>query len=327
MKSNLKPNFSKFSFWVGIILPVVCGFVGYLLGSYLPIPNESYPQQPQLVYGLIGVAIGLVTYPKVASWLIKTSTRIVANIMSRLATEIVNQFGQIRGNQMRFRRLTSFPAQFMHSDNISQMAEITSQKLVKPKVLIIDTSSLIDGRILDVAKTGFLDGVFLIPNFVLKELQQVADSSDSLKRSRGRRGFEILEALKKLDGIKYMVWEKEVSGKVVDDKLIRLGKTTKGKIITCDFNLNKVATLSGVPVLNLNELANSLKMITLPGEKMEIKIVQKGKDVKQGVGYLEDGTMVVVEDGSKRVGEMISVEATKTIQNPAGRIIFGRVAN
>ncbi len=326
-RPTIKSVLTKFRFWVGVILPLILGTVGYLLGNYLPIPNETYPQQPQIVYGLIGVAIGLITYGKVAAWLIRTSTRLARNLMYRIASEIAAQFSQMRleRSPMRLKSWTSISSQFMHSDNISQMMEITQPKSSKPKVLILDTSSIIDGRILDVARTGFLDGVVLVPNFVLTELQQVSDSSDSIKRARGRKGFEVLENLKKIDGLKYVVWEKEVAGKEVDDKLIRLGKTTKGKIVTCDFNLNRVATLRGLKVLNINELSNALKTITLPGEKVEIKVVQKGKDVKQGVGYLDDGTMVVVENGSKLVGEKISVETTKMIQNPAGRIIFGRI--
>lgn len=190
--------------------------------------------------------------------------------------------------------------------------------------LILDTSAIIDGRILDIGKTGFITGLILVPNFVLTELQQVADSSDSLKRARGRRGFEILEGLKKLKGAKLQVWDKGQNGKTVDDQLVNLAKSLSGRIVTCDFNLNKLASISGISVLNVNDLANAVKAISLPGENLVIKIVHLGKDQKQGVGYLADGTMVVVAEAADRIGQEIKVEVTKSIQTPAGRMIFAK---
>ena len=201
--------------------------------------------------------------------------------------------------------------------------QLGSVSLTRP--LILDTSVIIDGRVLDIAKTGFISGLVLVPKFVLTELQQVADSSDDLKRQRGRKGFEVVEELKKLKTIRIEVWDKDQSGKTVDEKLMNLAKALNGKILTTDFNLNKLATISNLSVLNINDLANALKTISLPGEKAEIRIVHLGKDKLQGIGYLNDGTMVVVSNGADKIGKTIKVEITKNIQTPAGRMIFAKV--
>lgn len=188
--------------------------------------------------------------------------------------------------------------------------------------LVLDTSAIIDGRFVDIAKAGFLFGTILIPSFVLSELQQVADSADYLKRSRGRRGFEIIDDLKKVKGIRVEVWDKDIAAKTVDDKLLKLTKSLNGKIITTDFNLNRVASVSGVSVLNINDLANAVKTVAIPGEELKIKVIHVGKDPKQGVGYLNDGTMVVVEDGATLVGRDIKTEVTRILQVSAGKMIF-----
>jgi uncharacterized protein YacL len=193
------------------------------------------------------------------------------------------------------------------------------------KSMILDTSAIIDGRILDIAKVHFLSGLILVPGFVLTELQQVADSADSIKRVRGRRGFEVIQELKKIKGIKVEVWDKDQSGKDVDAKIVSLAKSLGGRIVTTDYNLNKVATIGNIEVLNVNDLANALKSIALPGESLKVKISQTGKDINQGVGFLEDGTMVIVSGGSDEIGKEISVIVTKNIQSPSGRIIFGKI--
>jgi uncharacterized protein YacL len=159
---------------------------------------------------------------------------------------------------------------------------------------------------------------------VLTELQQVADSSDYIKRTRGRRGFEIIEEIKKIKGLRVEIWDKEPVAKTVDEKLLRLAKSLKGKIITTDYNLNRLASVTGVMVLNINDLSNALKMVAIPGETMEIKLVHIGKDPKQAVGYLADGTMVVLENGANMVGKDVEIEITKSIQGSAGRMIFGK---
>ena len=184
---------------------------------------------------------------------------------------------------------------------------------------------IIDGRVADICETGFLDGTLVIPQFVLKELQLVADSADSLKRNRGRRGLDILQKIQKMAGLEVMISDLDFPEvREVDLKLIELARTLQGKIVTNDFNLNKVAQLRGVAVLNINELANSLKPVVLPGEIMKVFILKEGKEYNQGVAYLDDGTMVVVDNARKLIGKTIDVVVTSVLQTTAGKMIFGR---
>jgi uncharacterized protein YacL len=200
-----------------------------------------------------------------------------------------------------------------------------SAKLHQYKIL--DTSVIIDGRIADICETGFLDGTLVAPQFVLRELQQVADSSDSLKRNRGRRGLDILQKIQKMNGVTVQIVETDFPEvREVDLKLIELARRMSGKIVTNDFNLNKVAQLRGVPVLNINELANSLKPVVLPGEVLRVFVIKEGKESAQGVAYLDDGTMVVVDQGRKAIGKTIEVTVTSVLQTTAGKMIFCRWA-
>jgi uncharacterized protein YacL len=190
---------------------------------------------------------------------------------------------------------------------------------------ILDTSVIIDGRIADVCETGFIDGTLVIPQFVLKELQLVADSADSLKRNRGRRGLDILQRIQKMSGVEVTISDVDFPDvREVDLKLIELARTLQGKIVTNDFNLNKVAQLRGVEVLNVNELANSLKPVVLPGELMKVFILKEGKEYNQGVAYLDDGTMVVVDNARKMISKTIDIVVTSVLQTTAGKMIFGR---
>ena len=190
---------------------------------------------------------------------------------------------------------------------------------------ILDTSVIIDGRIADVCETGFLDGTLIVPQFVLRELQYIADSQDALKRNRGRKGLDILQRIKKGPEIKVVISEADFPDiKDVDMKLIELAKQLGGKIITNDFNLNKVAELRGVPVLNINVLANSLKPVVLPGEAMKVFILKEGKEANQGVGYLDDGTMVVVDNAKRHIGRNIEITVTSVLQTTAGKMFFGK---
>jgi uncharacterized protein YacL len=190
---------------------------------------------------------------------------------------------------------------------------------------ILDTSVIIDGRIADVCETGFIDGALVIPQFVLKELQLVADSSDSMKRNRGRRGLDILQKIKKMSGVEVIISDVDFPEvREVDLKLIELARSLQGKIVTNDFNLNKVAQLRGVDVLNVNELANSLKPVVLPGEIMKVFILKEGKEYNQGVAYLDDGTMVVVDNARKMINKTIDIVVTSVLQTTAGKMIFGR---
>ncbi len=190
---------------------------------------------------------------------------------------------------------------------------------------VLDTSVIIDGRIADVCETGFIDGALVIPQFVLKELQLVADSADALKRNRGRRGLDILQKIQKMSGVEVIISDVDFPEvREVDLKLIELARSLQGKIVTNDFNLNKVAQLRGVDVLNVNQLANSLKPVVLPGETMKVFILKEGKEYNQGVAYLDDGTMVVVDNARKLISKTIDIVVTSVLQTTAGKMIFGR---
>jgi uncharacterized protein YacL len=192
---------------------------------------------------------------------------------------------------------------------------------------ILDTSVIIDGRIADVTEAGFIEGDIIVPQFVLRELQHIADSADSIKRTRGRKGLDLLQRMKKNKNINVVIMEADFPEiREVDLKLIELATRLGAKVITNDFNLNKVARLRGVDILNVNELANALKPIVLPGELMEIFILKEGKERTQGVGYLDDGTMVVVDDGRRYIGQTISITVTSVLQTTAGKMIFGEAA-
>jgi len=194
---------------------------------------------------------------------------------------------------------------------------------IKPKIL--DTSVIIDGRIADICQTGFIEGPVIIPRFVLEELRHIADSSDVLKRNRGRRGLDILNKMQKELNIDIEIYEGDFEDLAeVDSKLVRLAQLLDGKIITNDFNLNKVAELHKVPVLNINELANAVKPVVLPGEEMVVQVIKDGKESGQGVAYLDDGTMIVVDGGKKHIGETIGVIVTSVLQTAAGRMIFAK---
>jgi uncharacterized protein YacL len=190
---------------------------------------------------------------------------------------------------------------------------------------ILDTSVIIDGRIADVCETGFIDGTLVVPQFVLKELQLVADSADSLKRNRGRHGLDILQRIQKMSGVDVVISDLDFADvREVDLKLIELARTLTGQIVTNDFNLNKIAQLRGVDVLNVNQLANSLKTVVLPGEIMKVFILKEGKEYNQGVAYLDDGTMVVVDNARKMISKTIDIVVTSVLQTTAGKMIFGR---
>lgn len=192
-------------------------------------------------------------------------------------------------------------------------------------VKILDTSVIIDGRIADVIEAGFLDGTFIIPQFILQELQYIADSPDPLRRTKGRRGLDILHRIQKMSNIKTRIVEEDFPKiKEVDAKLVALARLINAKVITNDFNLNKVAQLQGVPVLNINELANVLKPVVLPGETLNLFIVKEGKEYNQGVAYLDDGTMVVIENSRKFIGKNVEVIVTSVLQTTAGRMIFAK---
>ncbi len=290
-----------------IVLAVIFALTAFIFTEVVPdVPplNRIFLRMIITVwFGLLGYGI----FPDLARIISSSTVHFVNTIVSRVSNEVMSQMLRLPRNQ---------------GVGMSTFATIAPGGVSVNQPLILDTSAIIDGRILDIAKTSFLYGTLLVPSFVLTELQQVADSADYIKRSRGRRGFEIIEDLKKIKGIRIEVWDKENSAKTVDDKLIRLAKNLNGRIITTDFNLNRVATVGGVTVLNINDLANAVKTVAVPGENLTIKVLHLGKDPKQGVGYLTDGTMVVVEDGADLVGKEIKTEVSRILQVSAGRMIF-----
>ncbi len=208
---------------------------------------------------------------------------------------------------------------------LSHAQEETQKELQKPKLL--DTNVIIDGRIADICRSGFIEGKIFIPSFVLEELQHIADSSDSLKRARGRRGLDILNAMRKeLDlAVRADTPVDSENPDEVDTRLVKMAKDLDGSIVTNDFNLNKVAELQGVTVLNINELANALKPVVLPGEEMTVSVIKEGKEISQGVAYLDDGTMVVIEGGRRHIGDTVDVVVTSVLQTVAGKMIFANI--
>ncbi len=200
-----------------------------------------------------------------------------------------------------------------------------AEKPARKSIKLLDTSVIIDGRIADVCQTGFVDGTLMIPRFVLRELQMVADSADSQKRNRGRRGLDVLQQLQKMSTVTVQIGDEDFPNvRDVDLKLIELAKLTDAKIVTNDFNLNKVAQVQGVAVLNINDLANAMKPVVLPGEGMRVFILKEGKERNQGVGYLDDGTMVVVDNARKMINRTVDVTVTSVLQTTAGKMIFGK---
>jgi uncharacterized protein YacL len=289
---------------VRTVLGVVFAFLGYLLSTQV-LPQVNLFDTPYVVYilltiifGVAGVFLVPIVSMAVANW----ST----NLAKKVATEVITQ---------------------VHLPNVGKRVMLPKRNNGKyHNPMILDTSAIIDGRLSDIVSTGFLGGTLIVPRFVLSELQHIADSSDELKRGRGRRGFEVLEVLKKSENVKVEIINQDIQKtKDTDDKLLRLAKSLKGKIITTDYNLNKVATISGVKILNVNELANAVKTVVLPGETMTVKVIQEGKEKDQGVGYLPDGTMIVVENGSKYVGQTVETVVSRVLQTVAGRMIFVQI--
>lgn len=302
----------RFRFSINLMLRLTLAFIFALFAF---IFSEVVPDLPPFNHNFIRVAItlwsGLLGYgvfPDLAQKVSLATIRLSNEVVERVTTEVTTQMMRM-GGRTPVGQPTSLSLQPTGTVSISMP-------------VIVDTSAIIDGRLLDIAKTGFLFGTLLIPTFVLTEIQQVSDSSDPLKRARGRQGFDTLEDLKKIKLLRVEIWQGEVTAKAVDDKLIKLAKQLHGKILTTDFNLNRVASISGVTVLNINDLANAIKTVAVPGESLKIKLVHIGKDPKQAVGYLTDGTMVVVEDGGDQLGQEIEVQVTRMLQSSAGRMIF-----
>ena len=288
--------------------------------SYIEGRLQRTPIQ-DIVVGSIGLIVGLVIANLLGSPLSRMP--LVGDVLPTAASVVFAYLGltvAVRKRDELFSALSLGPK--TKDVRRTERSEVKGDA-VRPKIL--DTSVIIDGRIADICESGFIEGPLVVPNFVLEELRHVADSSDSLKRTRGRRGLDTVIRMQKEVGSKIVVDQRDFPGLEVDSKLLRLAKVINGKVLTNDYNLNKVAELQGVEVLNINELANAVKPVALPGEEMVIVVVKEGKEIGQGIGYLDDGTMVVVDNGKTRIGDTVDVIVTNYLNTPAGRMIFAKL--
>ena len=281
----------------------------------------------ELIFGSLGILIGLI----IAAFIGAPVSGIFSGINPSIGPIIfvlLELIAAIIGAEIFIKKkddISSTLLIFKRNSLREKDKEKKSKSVTRSGAKVLDTSVIIDGRIFDLCKTGFIEGTLVIPSFVLDELRHISDSSDSLKRNRGRRGLDILNKIQKELEIETEIWEgdfKEIAE--VDSKLLKLAQKLNGKVITNDFNLNKVAEFQGVPVLNINDLANAIKPVVLPGEEMKIAVIKDGKESEQGIGYLDDGTMIVVEGGRKFIGEEIFVTVTSVLQTSAGRMIFAK---
>jgi len=282
---------------------------------------QKIPTTDMLI-GSIGLIIGLVIAYLISQLLMGIQIFFLGPILSVLLYIFLGYLGVSIATKKR-EDLGNLSTLFKRST--SSKDKLTGKKEGKLNPKILDTSVIIDGRIADITKTGFVEGPIVIPEFVLEELRHIADSSDSLKRNRGRRGLDILNLIQKELIVEVQIVDKDFEDVAeVDIKLLKLAQFMGGMVVTNDYNLNKVAELQGVPVLNINELANAVKPVVLPGEEMVVQVIKEGKESGQGVAYLDDGTMIVVEGGRKHIGETMGVMVTSVLQTAAGRMIFAK---
>ena len=317
--------------YFGLVIGAIIFFIlSYLLADYivgfLKWIEEGLVKIPvvDLFFGTIGLIIGLLVAYLINIPLQDISLMIVSEILPLFLTIVIGYLGF----QVGFRRREEFMniLNLPRKDKTKKQAldeELENKQLVKPKIL--DTSVIIDGRIADICQTNFLEGKIVIPQFILEELQHIADSSDVLKRNRGRRGLDILNRIQKELEIEVEIYEGDFEDiQEVDSKLVKLAKLIDGIVVTNDFNLNKVCDFQGVQVLNINDLANAVKPVVLPGEELVVQVIKDGKEQRQGIAYLDDGTMIVVEDGKDYIGKTIEVLITSVLQTSAGRMIFAK---
>jgi uncharacterized protein YacL len=345
---------------IGMILLAIAGLqIGAVLADLGSVPSEARVPYA-LIFTLVGALAGLILTPWLTTRPFRTLRKRIRQVpASQLVAAVI---GLIVG--LTIAVLLAFPLSFLPSPfrevlpilaaiafgSLGMYTMIARQHDIagllggrlaaraagetagatppNERFTLLDTSVIIDGRIADISRTGFLSDTILVPRFVLNELQHIADSSDMLRRNRGRRGLDVLNKLQKDSLAPIRITDMDVEDvREVDDKLVILGKRLKCPILTNDFNLNRVAELQGVRVLNINELANAVKTVFLPGETMHVHVIQEGKEIGQGVGYLDDGTMVVVEEGRRHMNATIQVTVTKVLQTAAGRMIFARPDN
>ena len=315
-----------------IPLSIVSGVVGLFAAPWLTVRpanalRSSLRQIPtvQLLAATAGMAIGLAIAALLA-YPLSLLPNPFGTILPFVGVIVMGYLG-VTMMVLRHREILTFFRFPNGSDNGRDLPKLPLfAKGGGPRhsdTMLLDTSVIIDGRIADVAETGFLWAVLAVPRFILNELQYIADSAEVLRRNRGRRGLEILDRLQKIEGVNIVFLDQDpADAQQVDEKLVFLAREMSAAIVTNDYNLNRVAKLQGVRVLNINELANAVKSVVLPGEEMTIQVIQEGKEMNQGVGYLDDGTMVVVEQGRRHMGSRLIVRVTKVLQTNAGRLIF-----
>lgn len=277
-----------------------------------------------VLFGSLGLILGLIVAYLVGAFLGRIQLQVVSTILPIFLSILLGYLGFQVGFKKRDELVSVFSMPARIGKKKGQEEEADNEESLK-SLKILDTSVIIDGRIADICQTGFLDGTIVIPRFVLEELQHIADSSDVLKRNRGRRGLDILNRIQKELAMKVEIYEGDFEDiQEVDSKLVKLAKLTSGLVVTNDFNLNKVCELQNVGVLNINDLANAVKPIVLPGEEMNVLVIKDGKEHNQGIAYLDDGTMIVVEEGRNYIGKQIDVLVTSVLQTSAGRMIFAK---
>ena len=301
---------------------LVGGFVASHFWYFKAVPLWGVPFLGQTLTAFLTSAVGLYVVPYLLTNIIRALKRWLTAIISSSVSKAVGSFMASQAGRFKEGKVNRREA-LGHRDQRLMPNDLVPSPSAVPMV-ILDTSAIIDGRIVEIIKLGFLDSTVVVPRFVLSELQTLADSSDDLKRGKGRRGLELLESLKSQIAQRFSLVDEEVKGKDVDEKILRLAKKMAAKVATVDYNLNKTASVVGVEVLNVNDLANSIKTPLVPGDRATIKIVHEGKDSLQGVGYLEDGTMIVVEGGKDFLGQKIEVEVSRFLQTSAGKMIFAK---
>jgi uncharacterized protein YacL len=332
---------------------ILLGAAGWRFGEYLAgvAPQDSYLRYSVVILTLVGAVLGALVAPWVTIRPIRYIRRkiqelpakelfaiiaglivglIIAALLSPVLANLPSPFGDVLPfvGAILFGYLGVVVMTMRRKDIFALLNSRFAKSGGTPqdeRPVLLDTSVIIDGRIADISQTGFITGTMLVPRFVLSELQHIADSSDSLRRNRGRRGLEMLNRLKEESVTPVRITDMDVpEAREVDDKLVMLAKTLRCPVVTNDYNLNRVAQLQGVIVLNINELANAVKSVLLPGETISIKIIQEGKELGQGVGYLDDGTMIVVEEGRPHIGRTIPVLVKKVLQKTEGRLVFAQ---
>lgn len=336
-------SFFSLDYWAGLfsrnfgvyetILVLAAGAgLGALLGAGLAplvrLLERKLSGMPlgDIFVGAIGLIVGLLIAALLGSSLARIP--VIGPIVSVLGGIVFGYLGMWVASSRREElasAVTGLGSRLSRDGRERRRDETSQAASAGPVPKVLDTSVIIDGRIADICVTGFLEGPLIIPAFILEELRHIADSGDMLKRNRGRRGLDILNRIQKDLKMPVQIYDQDPGANLeVDDKLIRVARQLGGKIVTNDYNLNKVAALQGVPVLNINDLANAVKPVVLPGEEMDVTVIREGKEPGQGVAYLDDGTMIVIDNGRRFINETITVTVTSVLQTSAGRMIFAR---